>query len=76
MEKKNDDNENSCGMTLGIIIFMFSPIIIAGVYQWIMGLKGIAVNEANSLIFTFSWLSIFTIPIGCLILIIRRTTNK
>ncbi|MGB0864554.1 MAG: hypothetical protein ACPG19_06410 [Saprospiraceae bacterium] len=62
---------NTNKIIIAVILFlMFSPIIIAFGYQWIMKLKGIQIHEGNSAIFSFFWFSFFTIPAGILALFI------
>jgi hypothetical protein len=56
--------------SIGIVLFMFLPIIIAFSYQFIMSLKGITVHEGNSGIFSLLWYSLITIPIGLIAFLI------
>ena len=56
--------------TIGIVLFMFLPGIIAFSYQFIMSLKGVTVHEGNSAIFSLFWLMFFTIPIGLIAFLI------
>ena len=55
---------------VGVVILMFSPVIITLSYSWIMDLRGISVHEGNSAVFSFFWFSYITIPAGLLLLII------
>lgn len=54
---------------VGVVILMFSPIIIPLLYSFVMDLMGTSVHEGNSAVITFHWFSLITIPAGFILLI-------
>jgi len=72
--KNNEKQPNIYKMLLwtsiGILFFMFLPIIIAFSYQFLMSLKGIHIHEGNSGIFSLFWVSMITMPIGLIAFLI------